>query len=40
MMPLFIIFALAVTVFTARTPEEWENWLNSWFVEKEDEMDC
>lgn len=36
MMPLFIIFALAVTVFTARTPEEWETWLNSWFVENED----
>lgn len=36
MMILFVFFSLAVTIFTAKTPEEWETWLNSWFVENED----
>lgn len=36
-MLLFILFSLAMTIFTARTPEDWEAWLNSWFVEEDDE---
>lgn len=29
MMALFIIISCAVVIFTARTPEEWEEWINN-----------
>jgi hypothetical protein len=34
---LFLVLSLAVSIFTARTPEEWEVWLNSWYFDEDDD---